>query len=82
MRTLTIFDLDETLVHGDTSVIWRQYLQDIDVITDPDFSRKDQAYMQQYANGTLDLDDYIHFSLSPIAELNSLISELHLLQVY
>lgn len=67
MKTLTIFDLDETLVHGDTSVMWRQYLQNIGVITDPDFSRKDCDYMQQYADGTLDLGEYLHFSLSPIA---------------
>lgn len=68
MKTLTVFDLDETLVHGDTSVIWRQYLQEAtDVITDPDFSRKDDEYMRQYAEGTLNLADYLHFSLSPIA---------------
>lgn len=68
MKTLTVFDLDETLVHGDTSVIWRKYLQDIKVITDPNFTCKDNAYMQQYAEGTLDLSDYLHFSLLPIAD--------------
>lgn len=67
MKKLTVFDLDETLVHGDTSVIWRQYLQEIKVITDPNYAKKDNDYMQQYADGTLDLADYLHFSLSPIA---------------
>lgn len=67
MKKLTVFDLDETLVHSDTSVIWRQYLQDIGVITDPNYAEKDKQYIQQYADGTLDLADYLHFSLSPIA---------------
>lgn len=67
MKKLTVFDLDDTLVNGDTSIIWRQYLQDIGVINDPDYSRKDNLYMQQYANGTLDLSAYLHFSLAPLA---------------
>lgn len=67
MKKLTVFDLDDTLVNGDTSLIWRQYLQTIGVITDPDYSQKDNAYMQQYASGTLDLSAYLHFSLAPIA---------------
>lgn len=68
MKKLTVFDLDETLVHGDTSVIWREYLQAIGVISDPEYSRKDKVYMQQYAEGSLDLTDYLYFSLSPIAD--------------
>lgn len=68
MKKLTVFDLDDTLVHGDTSMIWRQYLQDISVITDPNYSQNDKKYMQQYADGTLDLAEYLHFSLSPIAD--------------
>lgn len=68
MKKLTVFDLDDTLVDGDTSVIWRRYLQDIGVVSDPDYARKDKEYMQQYAAGTLNLADYLRFSLLPIAD--------------
>lgn len=69
MRQLTVFDLDETLVHGDTSVTWRRFLQDKGVITDPEFTAKDNAMMQQYADGTLNLPEYIAFSLTPLAAI-------------
>lgn len=69
MKTLTVFDLDETLVHGDTSVIWREYLQTTGVITDPTFTERDLAYQRQYAEGILDLSEYIEFSLTPIADI-------------
>ncbi len=58
MKQLTLFDLDKTLVRGDTSVIWREYLIDNGFI-----------FQRQYAEGTLDLDEYIAFSLSPIADI-------------
>lgn len=67
MKTLIIFDLDETLVGGDTSVIWRQFLQDKGVITDPNFNAKDNEMMRQYAEGTLNLAEYIAFTLAPLS---------------
>lgn len=66
MTTLTVFDLDETLVHGDTSVTWRRFLQDKGIITDPNYASQDKAMMQQYADGTLDLNAYLAFSLTPL----------------
>lgn len=69
MNKLTIFDLDETLVSGDTSVKWRRFLQDKGIIKDPDYSKKDDAMMREYAEGTLNLAQYIEFSMSPIADL-------------
>lgn len=71
MKTLTIFDLDETLVDGDTSVTVRRFLQDIGVITDPNYSLRDNALMQQYADGTLNLKAYLCFSLSPLSNIPS-----------
>lgn len=69
MKTLTVFDLDETLVHGDTSVIWREYLQSEGIVTDPDFAARDKTYQRQYAEGVLNLAEYIAFSLAPIADM-------------
>lgn len=71
MRTLTVFDLDETLVHGDTSVTWRRFLQEKGIITDPDFSAKDNEMMQQYAQGTLNLQEYMDFSLAPLSQIDT-----------
>lgn len=69
MKKLTVFDLDETLVHGDSSLAWRKFLQDQGIITDPDFTRKDNEMMRQYAEGTLNIYEYLAFSLEPIANM-------------
>lgn len=80
MKTLTVFDLDETLVSGDSSVEWRRFLQDRGIITDPDYTKKDNEMMRQYAAGTLDIYDSLVFSMSPIrgiptAEVDALVRE-------
>lgn len=69
MKQLTIFDLDETLIDGDTSVKWRQFLQDKGIITDPDYSKKDAEMMRLYAEGSLNLAEYIEFSVAPIEQI-------------
>lgn len=71
MKKLTVFDLDETLVHGDTSVTWRRFLQEKGIITDPNFSIKDKEMMQQYAQGTLNLQEYMDFSLAPLSQIDT-----------
>ncbi|CZF86156.1 HAD family hydrolase [Grimontia marina] len=63
---LAVFDLDETLVEGDSMSRWHQYLIDLGMVSDPDFLQKDQEYMDAYCAGTLALDDYLKYSLSPL----------------
>ncbi|PID58458.1 MAG: HAD-IB family hydrolase [Gammaproteobacteria bacterium] len=74
-RKLTVFDLDDTLINGDTSVIWREYLQEKGLISDPDFAQKDLEFQRQYAEGTLNLTEYIAFSLTPVADIPAEILE-------
>ncbi|WP_427982129.1 HAD family hydrolase [Agarivorans sp.] len=63
---LHIFDLDETLISGDSGALWHQYLVKQGIVTDPDFLAQDAAMMRQYALGELALEPYIQFSLSPL----------------
>ncbi|NGN99814.1 HAD family hydrolase [Grimontia sp. S25] len=64
---LAVFDLDDTLVEGDSMSRWHQYLIDIGMVSDPDFLKKDEEYMDAYFAGTLELDGYLAYSLSPLA---------------
>ncbi|MEE1674236.1 HAD family hydrolase [Agarivorans aestuarii] len=68
---LHIFDLDETLIAGDSGVLWHQFLVKEGVVTQAGFLEQDAAMMQQYALGELALEQYIAFSLKPIKHLNS-----------
>ncbi len=63
---LAVFDLDETLVAGDSMSRWHQYLADKG-FADSSFVTRDIEYMHDYTAGTLNLDDYLAFSLSPLS---------------
>lgn len=64
---LAIFDLDDTLIQGDSSVLWTQYLWDKKIITDPRFVEADEAMMAQYNAGSLDMTTYLRFNLQTLA---------------
>lgn len=68
---LAIFDLDDTLIQGDSSVLWTQYLWDKQIISDPQFVEADKAMMAQYNAGTLDMPTYLHFNLQTIANVKA-----------
>lgn len=67
---LHIFDLDDTLLAGDSSVIWHQFLVTKGIITDPDFLPQEQRLMALYALGKLDLQEYLDFTIAPLTKLN------------
>ncbi len=68
---LAIFDLDDTIVQGDSSVLWTQYLWDKKIITDPRFVEADKEMMAQYNAGSLDMVTYLKFSLQTIANVKT-----------
>ena len=66
---LAIFDLDDTLIQGDSSVLWTQYLWDKKIIKDPRFVEADKTMMAQYNAGSLDMATYLRFSLQSLANV-------------
>ncbi|EMU9122574.1 HAD family hydrolase [Providencia stuartii] len=64
---LAVFDLDDTLIQGDSSVLWTQYLWDKQIITDPRFVEADKQMMAQYNSGSLDMATYLRFSLQSLS---------------
>ena len=68
---LAFFDLDDTLIQGDSSVLWTQYLWDKQIISDPQFVEADKAMMAQYNAGTLDMPTYLHFNLQTLANIKT-----------
>lgn len=77
-KTLAIFDLDNTLIAGDSDHAWGEYLI-TQKLVDPEKHRQlnDQFY-SDYCNGTLDIVAYQRFALSAIAgKKRSELAELH-----
>ncbi|MEI9752140.1 HAD family hydrolase [Moellerella wisconsensis] len=64
---IAVFDLDETLIQGDSSVLWTHYLWDKQIINDPQFIAEDSRMMAQYNAGILDMPAYLAFSMQSLA---------------
>ncbi len=61
---LALFDLDNTLLNGDSDHGWGIYLADIGAV-DPQFQKEKQDYFyQQYLNGELDIYEFCEFQFS------------------
>jgi len=66
---LAIFDLDNTLIAGDSDYLWGRFLARRGVV-DPDrYERENQRFYDQYRAGTLDIFEFLRFSLEPLARL-------------
>jgi HAD superfamily hydrolase (TIGR01490 family) len=64
---LTLFDLDNTLLDGDSDFEWSQFLIRIGVLDQELFESKNHAFYEQYKAGTLDIQEFLDFQLKPLA---------------
>lgn len=65
---LALFDLDNTLLAGDSDYEWGQFLIDCGVLDRAAYEAQNRSYYEQYAAGTLDIHEYLGFALRPLAE--------------
>ncbi|TAK80266.1 MAG: HAD family hydrolase [Betaproteobacteria bacterium] len=65
---LALFDLDNTLLAGDSDYEWGQFLVDRGVLDRATYEAQNRAYFEQYVAGTLDIHEYLGFALRPLAE--------------
>lgn len=63
---LAIFDLDETLINGDCASLWTQEMVKLGWADGESFITHEQELMRRYAAGTLAMEDYMTFTLSPL----------------
>lgn len=77
MNDLRIFDLDETLLKGDSDYLWGQFLRDNNFV-DSNHEEKNNIFAEDYKNGTLDIKKYLAFSLEPLTRFS--ISELNFMR--
>lgn len=68
--TLAIYDLDETLLAGDSCTLFCEYLVEVGLATD-EFIQRDAKMMARYKEQTLDLNDYIRFLVEPVLQLKT-----------
>ena len=64
---LALFDLDNTLLAGDSDFEWAQYLIEQGVLDREVYEARNQTFYDQYRAGTLDIHEFLDFQLKPLA---------------
>lgn len=64
---LALFDLDNTLLTGDSDFEWAQFLIEQGVIDRELYEAKNQQFYEQYKAGTLNIEEFLDFQLKPLS---------------
>ena len=73
--TLAIFDLDHTLINGDSDHLWGEYMVENGIVDSQAYRQRNDVFYQDYQRGTLDNDQYLAFALEPLTRYS--LEELH-----
>jgi len=65
---LAIFDLDNTLLAGDSDHLWGQFLAGKGIVDGPSYEKENQRFYDEYKLGQLNILEFLAFSLKPLAE--------------
>ncbi len=64
---LALFDLDNTLLDGDSDYAWGQFLAEVGAVDREVYERTNQRFYDEYRAGTLDIQAFLAFALEPLA---------------
>jgi len=64
---LALFDLDNTLLNGDSDFEWAQFLIRIGVLDSELFAAQNLKFYEHYKSGTLDIHAFLDFQLKPLS---------------
>ena len=64
--SLAIFDLDNTLIGGDSDFLWGEFIGEEGIVDANAYRKKNEYFYQQYDLGTLDIYAWLEFCLEPL----------------
>lgn len=64
---IALFDLDNTLIAGDSDYLWGCYLVEQGIVDATIYERENQRFYDQYRVGQLDIHEFLRFALQPLA---------------
>lgn len=65
---LALFDLDNTLLAGDSDFLWGQFLTEQGIVDADVYARENQRFYEDYKRGTLDIHAFQAFSQQPLVQ--------------
>ena len=75
---LAIFDLDNTLIAGDSDHSWGEFLVSEQRVDAQQFKKTNDQFYADYVAGSLDIFAYLEFSLQPLTKMSiSELAQLH-----
>ncbi|MDB9736872.1 HAD-IB family hydrolase [Porticoccaceae bacterium] len=75
---LAIFDLDNTLIAGDSDHSWGEFLVSEQLVDAQQFKKTNDQFYADYVAGSLDIFAYLEFSLQPLTKMSMTeLAELH-----
>ncbi len=75
---LALFDLDNTLLAGDSDYNWSLFLISEGLLDEKTHHDRNEQFYEDYKNGCLDIDEFLQFQLAPLAlHSKQFLDELH-----
>lgn len=75
---LAIFDLDNTLLSGDSDYLWGMFLVKKNLVDQQVYEERNQFFYDEYKKGRLNIFEFLQFSLKPLSEIEpKRLEELH-----
>jgi HAD superfamily hydrolase (TIGR01490 family) len=68
---LALFDLDNTLLAGDSDYLWGCFLVDRGLVDRQLYEQANDRFYKEYAEGRLDIHEFLNFALQPLAEIDA-----------
>lgn len=65
---LALFDLDNTLLSGDSDYEWTLHLVNKGILDRDTFEVRNNTFYEQYKAGVLDIDEFLAFQLLPLTQ--------------
>ncbi len=78
-QNLALFDLDNTLLAGDSDYSWSLFLIEKGLLDASAHRARNEQFYQDYRNGNLDIDKFLEFQLKPLSQYpTAFLDTLHL----
>lgn len=75
---LVLFDLDNTLLNGDSDHAWGEFLVRKGLVDEEKHRMQNDVFYEQYQNSILDIKEYVRFTLKPVLSLDhTQLSSMH-----
>ncbi|SVC97784.1 uncharacterized protein METZ01_LOCUS350638, partial [marine metagenome] len=72
LTRLALFDLDNTLLAGDSDNAWGEFLIRKRLVDEDSHRTQNNEFYKHYLGGVLDIHAYVQFTLSPISDYSKL----------